>query len=185
MDSLKPLTSGEAVDPSGRQELRTWLNLVLQSGAAARAWRDRLAELVDQQELSDQEFIVLWLCADRPAAERGQSHLAEAMGTSPAQMSGLVDRLRRRNLLQFERLDHDRRRQVWQLTDAGQHLLHQLSSAVAASQPPLHGSLSRGEAQQLLRLLQLWFPSESTSTGSSSTSAVDSSEQGGRSSCAA
>src|SRR6478735_5278643 len=91
--------------PDDRQPaLRGWLRLVLQVGAVARAARRHLAVHVGGSELSEQEFLVLWLCDDAALTVRGQGELAEAVGVSPAQMSGLVDRLRRRNLLQFERL---------------------------------------------------------------------------------
>ena len=88
---------------------KNFLRLVLQIGTVARAARRQLAEQVAGSELSEQEFLVLWLCGDDAAlTHRGQGELAEVVGVSPAQMSGLVDRLRRRNLLQFERLGRDR-----------------------------------------------------------------------------
>src|SRR5688572_10345792 len=91
-------------------ELRGWLQLVLHAGAITRAGRRRLAEQVAGCELSEQEFLVLWLCDEQAQSHRGQGELAEAIGVSAAQMSGLVERLRRRNFLRFERLGTDRRR---------------------------------------------------------------------------
>jgi DNA-binding MarR family transcriptional regulator len=102
--------------------LRTWIEQILAAGAISRAGRRRIADQAAGAELTDQEFLVLWLCEASPAC-RGQSELAEAVGVSAAQMSGLVERLRRRELLQFERHCTDRRRQVWQLTAAGKTLL--------------------------------------------------------------
>lgn len=106
----------------GPSDLRGWIERILAAGAISRAGRRRIADQAAGAELSDQEFLVLWLCADSPAC-RGQNELAELLGVSAAQMSNLVERLRRRDLLQFERHVTDRRRQVWQLTAAGKSLL--------------------------------------------------------------
>src|SRR6478609_1084906 len=121
--------------PDDRQPaLRGWLRLVLQVGAVARAARRHLAVHVGGSELSEQEFLVLWLCDDAALTVRGH-----------------VDRLRRRNLLQFERLGRDRRRQVWQLTAAGQTLLADVCGLLASAPP--QGNLNITEQQQLLSLL--------------------------------
>src|SRR4051812_9473482 len=99
-----------------RIELRNRLHLLLDASAATRAWRARLAECVAACDLTDQEFYALWLCDDGALAARGQGEVAMALGVSAAQMSGLVERLRKRDLLQVERLGTDRRRQTWRLT---------------------------------------------------------------------
>lgn len=156
-----------------------WLQLLLQIGAAARAARRHLAGHVAASELNEQEFLVLWLCDDLASAHRGQGELAEAVGVSPAQMSGLVERLRVRNLLQFERCGSDRRRQVWQLTTAGQTLLAAICESFVGSTNNLLGNLSLAEQQQLSSLLARWLPSETAQTQHSKP------DQGGPSSCAA
>ena len=54
------------------------------------ALRRRLAEVAETFELSDTELLVVWLCS---GGGRMQVELAAAIGISPAQMSGLVERL--------------------------------------------------------------------------------------------
>lgn len=168
-----------ATDPDFH--LRSWLQLLLLVGAAARGARRLLAEQVAASELSEQEFFVLWLCNDAELAHRGQGELAEAVGVSPAQMSGLVDRLRRRNLLQFERLGRDRRRQVWQLTPAGQTLLAEVCQQLLHGHK-LPGELTAPEQHQLLALLERWLPA---ATDNDLTDEHRTPDQGGPSSCAA
>lgn len=157
-----------------------WLQLLLQIGAAARTARRHLAGHVAASELNEQEFLVLWLCEDLATAHRGQGELAEAVGVSPAQMSGLVERLRVRNLLKFERSGSDRRRQVWQLTTAGQALLATVSESFVGASGKLPGNLTLAEQQQLSTLLARWLPSEAAEHSQHSTP-----DQGGPSSCAA
>ncbi len=157
-----------------RKDLQARLQLVLQLGAAARAVRRQLADKIAPSELSEQEFLVLWLCDDASHAHRGQGELAETVGVSPAQMSGLVERLRSRDLLKFERCGSDRRRQVWQLTSNGESLLTEICELLAAPGGKLHGTLSAAELEQLRWLLEQW-----------TTAAHSTPDQGGPSSCAA
>ncbi|WP_202921810.1 MarR family winged helix-turn-helix transcriptional regulator [Anatilimnocola aggregata] len=167
-----------------RGALREWLQLLLQTGAVARSWRQQLASQVAGQELTDQEFLVLWLCSEQPVARRGQGELAEAVGASPAQMSGLVERLRRRELLRFERLGNDRRRQVWQLTAQGEQLVAELCRTLSVRSEQIFSRLTSDEQRQLLALIQRSLPSDDE---------IDTDEparfltpgQGGPSSCAA
>ncbi|WP_425618708.1 MarR family winged helix-turn-helix transcriptional regulator [Anatilimnocola sp. NA78] len=166
----------------GRTELRDWLQLLLQTGAASRSWRQQLAEQIAGHELTDQEFLVLWLCDERPQARRGQGDLAEAVGASPAQMSGLVERLRRRNLLCFERLGRDRRRQVWQLTDDGQQLLTELCRSLSSRREHPSNRLTCDEQRQLLELIERSLTGDASDNDSPSPLTLD---QGGPSSCAA
>lgn len=162
---------------------KNFLRLVLQVCTVARAARRQLAVQVAGSELSEQEFLVLWLCGDDAAlTHRGQGELAEVVGVSPAQMSGLVDRLRKRDLLQFERLGRDRRRQVWQLTPAGQTLLADVCRQLATAGAQLTGNLLDAEQQQLLSLLERWLPA---SDHTDATTDYRTPDLGGPSSCAA
>jgi DNA-binding MarR family transcriptional regulator len=79
-----------------------------------------MGELTATLDLSDTELIVVWLCSD---GDRVQVDLAAATGISPAQMSGLMERLRSRGLVAMHRLARDRRRQIWRATPTGQSLL--------------------------------------------------------------
>jgi DNA-binding MarR family transcriptional regulator len=96
------------------------LRLVHWTSTASRHLRKRLAELAKPFDLSDTELLVVWLCS---GGGRIQVELAGAIGISPAQMSGMVERLRSRGLVAMHRLAMDRRRQVWRTTAGGQTLL--------------------------------------------------------------
>src|SRR5436305_9407343 len=96
------------------------LRLVHWTSTASRHLRKRLAELARPLDLSDTELLVVWLCT---GGGRIQVELAGAIGISPAQMSGMVERLRSRGLVAMHRLAMDRRRQIWRTTAVGQSLL--------------------------------------------------------------
>jgi DNA-binding MarR family transcriptional regulator len=96
------------------------LRLVHWTSTASRHLRKRLAEVARPLGLSDTELLVVWLCC---GGGRIQVELAGAIGVSPAQMSGLVERLRARGLVAMHRSAMDRRRQVWRTTASGQSLL--------------------------------------------------------------
>jgi DNA-binding MarR family transcriptional regulator len=108
------------------------LALVHRTSAAGRALRRLLAEEAQAAGLSDAELLVVWLCDDQgpglATSELAQVELALAVGVSPAQMSGTVERLRQRGLLETHRATVDRRRQVWRTTAEGR-------AALASIQP--------------------------------------------------
>src|SRR5438046_438744 len=89
------------------------LHLVHWTSAASRHLRKRLSDIASNLDLTDSELLVVWLCS---GAGRVQIDLAAAIGTSPAQMSGMVERLRARGLVAMHRLAADRRRQVCRTT---------------------------------------------------------------------
>lgn len=98
------------------------LRLVHWTSTASRHLRRRLADVAAVLDLSDTELLVVWLCS---GVGRIQIDLAASIGISPAQMSGMVERLRRRGLVAMHRLARDRRRQVCRTSSAGQALLAQ------------------------------------------------------------
>jgi DNA-binding MarR family transcriptional regulator len=49
--------------------------------------------------------------------------LAEQLALSPAQLSGMVERLSAHQLIEPESLPRDRRRQAWRISLAGQQLI--------------------------------------------------------------
>jgi DNA-binding MarR family transcriptional regulator len=75
--------------------------------------------------------------------DASQLELAQRMGMSPAQISGLVEVLRQRALLVSERSPRDRRRQTWRLTAAGEKVLialdTQLEARAVACRDPISG----------------------------------------------
>jgi DNA-binding MarR family transcriptional regulator len=62
---------------------------------------------------------MLWACARAPAGSRRQNELAEELAVSPAHVSGVVEGLRRRGLLECSMVEGDRRLRCWRLTPAG------------------------------------------------------------------
>ncbi len=120
------------------------LRLVHWTSTASRHLRRRLAEVAAAFELSDNELMVLWLCT---GGGRVQVELAGAIGISPAQMSGLVERLRSRGLVAMHRLARDRRRQLWCTTPAGQNLVADAAHDLKAIACSIERDLNEQEQQ--------------------------------------
>jgi DNA-binding MarR family transcriptional regulator len=119
----------------------------------ARQLRRALATHTSACGVSDTEFLLLWSCAQHVEGI-SQSELAAAIGVSPAQLSGLVERLRQRGWLDAQRSREDRRRQCWRLTDEGRTLLDRGLEALTPLASHLEQSTSAEElkaAEQLLR----------------------------------
>src|SRR5262245_19472075 len=121
MDELQKPEVGLAANlPPSDSQAQRLLCLVHWTSTASGHLRRRLADVAAELGLSDTELLVIWLCS---GGGRVQVDLAGAIGISPAQMSGMVERLRSRGLVAMHRLAMDRRRQVWRTTAAGQSLL--------------------------------------------------------------
>jgi DNA-binding MarR family transcriptional regulator len=107
------------------------LHLIQAAGAAGRQLRRWLADRLQRFDLAETEFLVLWLCRQRP--NHGgwvQGDLGQAAGISPAQTSSLVERLRKRGLIDMKRSTMDRRRQVWHLLQEGEDLLGRIRNGL-------------------------------------------------------
>ena len=148
--------SGElatAGGPSDRlpAEAERLLQLLVHLSVTSRTLRRRLAELASRGDLSEHELLVIWLCV---AAGRVQSELAATLGISPAQMSGLVERLRARGLVELQRLVQDRRRHVWRTSGHGREVLRNAVPRVQELARDLMHRLSEEEQQMLLTLCQ-------------------------------
>lgn len=141
-DLISPPTRGDRL-----------LALVHRTSCAARQLRRRLAALADNAGLSDNEVLVLWL-AEGVAGGLVQGDLATAIGISPAQMSGIVERLRKRGLIAMERSPLDRRRQVWRSTLAGGEVLESLKPGLFAIAEHLDALVSPDEQQAAVALCQ-------------------------------
>jgi len=136
-------SAGTKQPPSDSQADRL-LRLVHWTSSASRQLRRRLADVGQALSLSDTELLVIWLCS---GGGRVQVELAGLIGISPAQMSGMVERLRSRGLVAMHRLAMDRRRQVWRTSPSGQALLaraaHQFNELAAC----IRSSLNDDEQQ--------------------------------------
>jgi DNA-binding MarR family transcriptional regulator len=159
--------------PSGDAPLERLLRLAHWTSTASRHLKRRIGELTATLDLSDTELIVVWLCG---GGGRVQIDLASATGISPAQMSGLVERLRSRGLVAMHRQVRDRRRQIWRATPAGQDLL--VSAAQYLSNLAVSLAEHLTEEEQLLAQSLCQRLAEAAADGSRSTSKSDAAEPG-------
>jgi DNA-binding MarR family transcriptional regulator len=117
---------------------------VAQGREAART----LDRWVEPLGLSETEFRLLWALLLRAGAPRtctasheapdlslDQTQLAAQLAASPAQVSASVVRLQGQGWVLGGRPQANRRRQVWQLTDDGRHLLDLTLRRLAADAP--------------------------------------------------
>lgn len=132
-----------------------WERLAQLATACSRALRKVLADRLSTVDLSESEFLLLSACAeskaDREAA--AQIELAKATGLSPAQISGVSERLRERGWIVAERSRDDRRRQHWRLTPEGKRILALAAVRIGELAPHLEGRLDGQSRQELERML--------------------------------
>jgi DNA-binding MarR family transcriptional regulator len=130
--------------PGGNSTADHLLRLVHSTSAASRQLRRRLCEVAASIDLTDTELMVVWFCGD---SGRVQVELAGAIGVSPAQMSGIVERLRSAGLIAMHRPAADRRRQVWRMSPAGQSLLDRAAEPLKELAASIGEALDEGELQ--------------------------------------
>ena len=103
-------------------------------------------------ETTSVQFAALAVLDQRPAAS--QRDLGRDLDLDRSTIADLVARMVRRGLIERERDDDDRRRNVLQLTAAGREELVRLRPRVEAIEPTLTAGLSSSERDQLRRLLR-------------------------------
>jgi DNA-binding MarR family transcriptional regulator len=105
--------------------------------------------------VNETEFRLLWLLiqksqsqnADRRACD--QAELAHELAVSPAQVSGVIERLRQRELVERVLGVGDRRRQLWRLAPSGEQLVRAVVASVATTETrPLASSRNGGVCQE-------------------------------------
>jgi DNA-binding MarR family transcriptional regulator len=146
--------NGDPHDSPAEQLVR----LVYWTSRAGRHLRRCLGEAAGFAALTDSELLTIWLCLDDEGGGMVQGELATALGVSPAQMSGIVERLRQRGLIEMHRQALDRRRQLWRGTAAAKELfallakpLAEIAAGIAACVP----ASDQETAQSLCRRLAL------------------------------
>jgi MarR family transcriptional regulator, temperature-dependent positive regulator of motility len=102
-------------------------------------------------ETTSVQFAALTVLDQRPGAS--QSDLGRALDLDRSTIADLVARMVRRGLIERERDEHDRRRNVLQLTATGRDELARLRPRVEAIEATLTAGLSPGERDQLRGLL--------------------------------
>ena len=95
------------------------LDTICQQISQGRQLARQLTLVLRGQSLNEVDFRVLWLLSRQGSMRLEQRGIAEQLGVSPAQVSTLVEKLRRQNLIDPHINDGDPRRQHWQLTSLG------------------------------------------------------------------
>lgn len=109
----------------------------------------RLAELYD---LSVMQLITL--SSLRPGEATPMNQISGLLACDASNITGIVDRLVRRGLIERTESPEDRRVKVILLTDKGTYLRDHVIQEVVARQPESMADLSREEFEQLNRLLK-------------------------------
>ncbi len=102
-------------------------------------------------DLTPTQFAALVKIAD--AREVSQNLLGRLTAMDPATMKGVIGRLHRRRLIARNHDAKDRRRTLWSLTDAGEHLLGKAIEAGLATSDRTLAPLNPQERKTLQKLL--------------------------------
>jgi DNA-binding MarR family transcriptional regulator len=134
------LQAGELIDATCRLAI-----------AGKLALRD-IAAWIRGRQINETEFRLLWLLFQHerrnpsPRTSLDQGELATGLALSPAQISGLVERLQAAALISHVPHGFDRRRQLWRLAPAGEALVLDVvasvqvrDSALTLETPPFKG----------------------------------------------
>jgi len=98
--------------------------------------------------------LLLFCCCWAPPGELSQQYLAAHIGLSPSQASGVFESLRARGFLSSEPGAHDRRRQAWRITAAGQQKVSRIEERLAPFLVHLQSSMSCLDPKIILNLFQ-------------------------------
>jgi DNA-binding MarR family transcriptional regulator len=149
-----PMTTHPTLPEEPPIESTRWLGLLTQLRRVHGVMRESLGRFLAESPLHETEFLLLWQLANAPEP-LAQKQLAPSIGVSPAQVSGLLERLRAANLIVGQRDPLDRRRLCWQATATG-HLFVQ--NVLQAGQLQSHlwdQAFSPAEQDELSRQLHL------------------------------
>jgi len=136
---------------------------------ACRAWqllvkfffaqREHLPSLGQEFELSPVQCHVLHLI--EPERPLPMGRLAETLGCDASNVTGLVDRLEARGVIERRPSADDRRVKVIQLTPTGSRLRARLLRRMTGGSCPL-SRLSRNQQRSLVRILEVLVDEKST-----------------------
>ena len=132
--------------PRNKQTCEAW-QLLLRFSFSQRA---SLPAFAAELELSPAQCHLLSLIADRPMP---MGQLAGALSCDASNVTGLVDRLESRGLLQRSQSAEDRRVKVLTLTPLGERLRTALLERMTSSPPTLE-RLSEADQRALARILR-------------------------------
>ncbi|MEQ8468071.1 MarR family winged helix-turn-helix transcriptional regulator [Coleofasciculus sp. E1-EBD-02] len=129
--------------------LQTWLTLMHVSGEVVSYLEDYLSDY----GLSQRKFFILILLARNPNG-LNISQLAEKTGVSCASITGVVDRMKKANLVTREEDSRDRRVMVVRLAQAGETLLEKVLPDHYRRVAELMSSLNQQDRHSLQTLLE-------------------------------
>ncbi|MEO7157018.1 MAG: MarR family transcriptional regulator [Vicinamibacterales bacterium] len=132
--------------PKNHQGCEAW-QLLLRFAFSQRA---SLPAVAAELELSPAQCHLLNLVADQPMP---MGQLAGALSCDASNVTGLVDRLESRGLLQRSQSVEDRRVKVLSLTPLGERLRTSLLERMTSS-PPTVSRLSEADQRALARILR-------------------------------
>ncbi len=145
-DSTPTQPTGDTRAPERLRSLPTWL---LSQAAAAGA------KLVDEALAADalrkQDYRVL--VALDEAGTASQADLGRSVWLDRSDLHGIVTTLESRGFIQRRRDPDDKRRNIVELTPAGQQSLAELNGRVDAAQAQLLASLDSADQERLTQLL--------------------------------
>jgi DNA-binding MarR family transcriptional regulator len=114
-----------------------WLSVLVQR---------RYAQICAEHDLTPAQATLLCVIKDRP---QGMGEIAQLLGLAKNALSGLVDRMERRGLVQRESLQRDRRAVTLSTTARGEAIVGVLYADVADRLPDIAGALPDDERRQL------------------------------------
>jgi DNA-binding MarR family transcriptional regulator len=114
-----------------------WLSVLVQR---------RYAQICADHDLTAVQATLLCAIKDQP---RGMGELAQLLGVAKNALSGLVDRIERRGLVQRETLQRDRRAVTLSTTARGKEIVGALYADVAERMPDITSALPAGERHRL------------------------------------
>ncbi|HIF33052.1 MAG TPA: MarR family transcriptional regulator [Planctomycetes bacterium] len=129
-----------------------WADLAQALTLGSRALRRRIADVTLRHKLTDTEFLFLCYCQREPTPVV-QSQIAVSLGLSPAQVSGITEKLRTAGLIAVERGVQDRRKQFCLLSEKGAQLERLLAEELRQSLPRGGFQMKRLDLERLLELL--------------------------------
>lgn len=128
------------------------LKLVLAAFGRRRSLRDPMAAACDELDLTaPQIHALMWLRLDGPLT---MGEIARRIHSSDKTITGIVDRLVRRNLVQRDRDGEDRRVIHCRLTRAGARVADKLDEAMTHAMELFLSMLDASERHQLVRILE-------------------------------
>jgi DNA-binding MarR family transcriptional regulator len=129
------------------------LRLLQQVAVFGRQLRQTMARLLAELDLNDTELLLLWVCGGAGKDGIAQNRLAAAVGLSPGQVSGLVDRMGRQGWIAPCERPGDRRRRLWQITPMGREARDRVLARLAPAATACEASAGAVGLDDLVQLL--------------------------------